>query len=275
MSEIAGSVQVLLRIAPSLIHRHLHNGNSCLIMACDMGHVAIVRLLLAAGGRRLLSVAMTDGMTCLHAACYRGYSEVAVLLLDAEGGNELLHRADRAGKTCLHSACHSGDPALLRLLLARGGDALLHRADASGNTCLMSACMFCPLDSVKLLVQAGGPLLASRHGANCSMTTPLNLAISSGRQDVADYLMSVPGMSPPDPVDVVLGRVIAPVIRRGMHSWQDMESLNSVVQDPSDGALDAMLQSLVDSAGGSGDDEARAEAALAAAVAVARTGRRP
>jgi len=87
-------------------------------LAAREGHVAPVRLLLAAGADlRLLNGLM--GATAAHEAAYAGHAEVLEILV-TQGALALDARGAYNGMTALHDAVWQGHPAAVRVLLEAG-----------------------------------------------------------------------------------------------------------------------------------------------------------
>ena len=92
-----------------------HDLQTPLWIACDVGQVDALRLLLEKGAD--VNQADKDGTTPLHLACFKGHVDVARLLL--EKGAEV-DRAEKQGATPLFIACQEGHVDAARLLLERG-----------------------------------------------------------------------------------------------------------------------------------------------------------
>ena len=90
-----------------------------LYIACQEGHVGIVRLLLEAGGCDT-NKARDDGATPLYIACVEGHVDVVRLLLEA-GGCDANKAIDDGGATPLGAALANGQDSCVELLLAAPG----------------------------------------------------------------------------------------------------------------------------------------------------------
>ncbi|PGH27031.1 hypothetical protein AJ80_01216 [Polytolypa hystricis UAMH7299] len=160
--------------------------NSSLHMACLLGNVKMMELLLSRGadvnykaerGTRPLMKAMwsgraatlkclldhgadvnaTDnrGYTPLHTASYYGYTTAAELLIEA--GADLDAR-DKHGSTPLHTAACLGHAKLAALLIESGAD--LKILNKSGETILETAVLYGHTDITALLIEAGADINA-------------------------------------------------------------------------------------------------------------------
>lgn len=108
----------------------------------------IVQVLSFLDGRASVNCRGKSGQSPLHAAAYRGHTEVAKFLLDCSAS---LVSADRAGRTPLHYACIKGQTDCAILFLLRGergvllsgnkldGCAALHYAALSGHVEILKA----------------------------------------------------------------------------------------------------------------------------------------
>lgn len=88
-------------------------------LACELGHVGVVRVLLKKGAQ--VSSRTLFGLTPLHVACERGLAEVVRVLLQhgASLGGGRISRVE----TPLHIACWQGNTDVVKLLLQSGADA--------------------------------------------------------------------------------------------------------------------------------------------------------
>lgn len=103
------------------------DGATALILACQHGHVEVVRLLAGAGADGDLP--KLDGRTALSVAAQRGHLEVVRCLCDL--GVDL-NKPQRTGATPLHAAAHGGHADVARLLCSRKADR--DRVDKDGWT---------------------------------------------------------------------------------------------------------------------------------------------
>ena len=104
------------------------NGGTCLLMASQAGHAAVVRELVRAGPPALLlRPRESDGSTCLHMACLDGHAEVVRVLVGAgAAGQQLAATPRRDGTTPLQLARtegHADAAAAVLAALALGGGA--------------------------------------------------------------------------------------------------------------------------------------------------------
>ena len=91
------------------------DGKTFLFVACEHGHVDLVRLLLDKGAE--VDRATDDGTTPLIVACEHDHVDAVGLLLDK---GEDVNRARKDGQTPLFAACEKGHVDAARLLLERG-----------------------------------------------------------------------------------------------------------------------------------------------------------
>jgi ankyrin repeat protein len=121
-----------------------------------------------------------DGTSPLHKASYKGNVEIVTLLLNASAD---VNKADVSGQTPLYQAVENNNKEIVRLLLVAKADA--NKATIrTGNTPLIIAILNSPKDIVKLLLNAG----ADVNKASNKDWTPLSVAISEDREDIAELL---------------------------------------------------------------------------------------
>jgi len=164
------------------------DGDTPLIVACNMTDEYLVRCLLAAGCR--VDAAGYEDNTALHRAAERGSVRLVQLLIDHADADLAL--TNSAGNTPLMVACENGHVDVARSLLERSVDcrphsAPLHCGNGDGKTCLHLAALSGPVELVDLLLQAGVLAYSADSGGN----TALVLAIRSRNFDFASRLLQV------------------------------------------------------------------------------------
>ncbi|XP_048062181.1 ankyrin repeat domain-containing protein 6b isoform X2 [Megalobrama amblycephala] len=128
------------------------NGRTPLHLAAYKGHIAVVRILLAAGCD--LDIQDDGDQTALHRAAVVGNTDVISALIQ-EGC--ALDRQDKAGNTALHLACQNGHAQSSKVLLLGGS-----RPDSKnnvGDTCLHVSARYNHVSVIRALL-----------GAICSVT---------------------------------------------------------------------------------------------------------
>ncbi|XP_043075078.1 ankyrin repeat domain-containing protein 6b isoform X6 [Puntigrus tetrazona] len=126
------------------------NGRTPLHLAAYKGHIAVVRILLAAGCD--LDVQDDGDQTALHRAAVVGNADVISALVQ-EGC--ALDRQDKDGNTALHEAAWHGFSQSVKLLVKAGAN--VHAKNKAGNTALHLACQNGHAQSSKVLLLGGSP----------------------------------------------------------------------------------------------------------------------
>ncbi|XP_042633272.1 ankyrin repeat domain-containing protein 6b [Cyprinus carpio] len=124
------------------------NGRTPLHLAAYKGHIAVVRILLAAGCD--LDIQDDGDQTALHRAAVVGNADVISALIQ-EGC--ALDRQDKDGNTALHEAAWHGFSQSVKLLVKAGAN--VHAKNKAGNTALHLACQNGHAQSSKVLLLAG------------------------------------------------------------------------------------------------------------------------
>lgn len=123
------------------IEPDVDRGDSCLIIACKLGHVKIAEICLRYGAKN--DPHPSYGQTALQAAVSEGQLVAAKLLLDtaARSGQdvEITNHTDHQGNTSLHKAASRKDLFLMQLLLRHGADTSL--LNSHGQTVVHSVVM--------------------------------------------------------------------------------------------------------------------------------------
>ncbi|XP_051511297.1 ankyrin repeat domain-containing protein 6-like isoform X2 [Myxocyprinus asiaticus] len=124
------------------------NGRTPLHLAAYKGHVAVVRILLAAGCD--LDIQDDGDQTALQRAAVVGNTDVISALIQ-EGC--ALDRQDKNGNTALHEAAWHGFSQSLKLLVKAGAN--VHTKNKAGNTALHLTCQNGHAQSSKVLLLGG------------------------------------------------------------------------------------------------------------------------
>jgi len=189
------NVQLLLKGGARIMDTNKH-GASCLYVACQAGHLKVVRFLAERGGLALLLLKNTDmGATCLYSAAENGHLAVVRFCCEA-GGPELLYQAAKNGTSCLWIAAARGHTEVVQYLAKQGGQQLIEMVETKhGASCLYAAAENGHLDAVKMLCAMGGrdlvDIKSKDSGWLWSNNTPLAIAKKKGHVHVVAFLKSI------------------------------------------------------------------------------------
>uniref|UniRef100_M4C2G8 Uncharacterized protein n=1 Tax=Hyaloperonospora arabidopsidis (strain Emoy2) TaxID=559515 RepID=M4C2G8_HYAAE len=150
----------------------------CLYVACRIGHVYAVQLILF--NYADANTAMVDGSSCLLIAARLGQSEIVALLME-EGAD--VNKANDAGVTSLIAACRNGCVGIVKMLLDAGAKVSI--CSKRGTYPLHAAIVSQNIEIVSILVE---------HGANVNVMTasgitPLHFAAKLGSLAISEYLL--------------------------------------------------------------------------------------
>jgi ankyrin repeat protein len=154
-------------------------GHPVLGAAVEVGHAAVVELLLRTVSPELLNERNVDGMSALHIAVKHYKPDLVGMLLDAGADANVVGGQD--GQTTPLQLCD--DASIARLLLAKGAD--LHVANAQGEDALMLACGRGDGEMAALLVECQADVTA----VNKSRLTALLIACEEEHFDLVPVLM--------------------------------------------------------------------------------------
>ena len=133
--------------------------NERMYNASGIGRLTDVEKLIEAGGD-IHFINKNDGTTCLSIACKLGHINIVVILLSH---GAIVNHIDKIGGTPLFHATVIGNEPLISLLLEKG--AIVDAATDEGLTALYIASMFDYIDVVKRLLLAGAnPLYRNKNG---------------------------------------------------------------------------------------------------------------
>ncbi|XP_026101792.1 ankyrin repeat domain-containing protein 6b isoform X6 [Carassius auratus] len=138
------------------------NGRTPLHLAAYKGHIAVVRILLAAGCD--LDIQDDGDQTALHRAAVVGNTDVISALIQ-EGC--ALDRQDKAGNTALHLACQNGHAQSSKVLLLAGS-----RPDSKnsvGDTCLHVSARYNHLTVIRALLSAICSVTERNHAGDTAL----------------------------------------------------------------------------------------------------------
>jgi ankyrin repeat protein len=162
-------------------------GDRAIDVACRMGHLQMVKLLVAAGVR--IDPQDSDEIGALAEAAVGGHLQVVKYLVEEAGADE--GRTDGDGKTPLIWAADEGHVEVVEYLLGRPAtDVNAKTTDKVGA--LTFACCRGHLEVVKLLVEAG-----ARVDAGASPSNKLGALVSAafgGNVQVVKYLLGRTGV---------------------------------------------------------------------------------
>ncbi|KAF5895516.1 serine/threonine-protein phosphatase 6 regulatory ankyrin repeat subunit B-like, partial [Clarias magur] len=223
-------LQEMLNNVPSsclqtAINKQDKTGRSPLLLAAELGHMEVVRLLLKRNAR--VDVFDEEGKSALHLAAERGHEEIAHILLSYKA---FVNAKTKLGLTPLHLSAQTGSYHLVQLLInthKAPTDALnlskqtpLHLAAISGN-----------LDICNSLVNLEADIKAKDiHGQ-----TPLHLAAENDHSDIVKLflhhkpeLATMPNMEGATCINIAAAKGSLTVIRELLKlSQEDATTLNN------------------------------------------------
>lgn len=175
----------------------LSNGETSLALACSIGHLELVNLLLNYHTDNNYKLMNSDN-TLMHFACRGGNRAVAERIYAHLSSSfplirlGLVSRKNNEGQTPLFLAARAGRTECLRYMIDRGET--VNTQDSVGRTPLHAACDSSSeviLPVIRLLVESG----ASLNATESSGYTPVHLACSTAPLSTIRYLASVDGVN--------------------------------------------------------------------------------
>jgi ankyrin repeat protein len=193
------------------------DGATPLILACDKGHLGVLRMLVHHLGKQELEATDKEGLTALHYAALCGNEECVSFLLgqgaqansrDKDGttpsilacekghmgvvrlllqhmGKQALQETDNEGKAALHYAAEYGHEETVSFLLLQGAQA--NSKDENGATPFMMACEYGEIDVMKVLLQHVGP--EALQETDDKGRTAIHFAAYRGHEDIVTFLL--------------------------------------------------------------------------------------
>jgi hypothetical protein len=179
------AITSLLALPSTEVNRRGPRGATALAVACEEGHVAVIKELLNHTALDL-SVADDGGATALFRACERGRAEAANLLL-RDSRTDL-----EASYPCFWAACYRGHEEVVRLFLELPS-MNPNRPERNGIRPLGAACLAGREGVVALLLRhpMTWPDAPTRGGV-----TPLWTACAMGKVKIAEMLLKHPWADP-------------------------------------------------------------------------------
>jgi ankyrin repeat protein len=158
------------------------DGRTPLLLACEKGHVGVVRVLMEHSEGQALFEPDRQGRTPLQLAAYWGHEEVVNLLLS---NGDQVNVKDPDGTTALLWACEEGHLGVVRVLVEHLGKRALRQTDEEGRTALHLAAYWGHAGAVTFLLTKGAPAF-TKDSFGC---TAFLLACCKGHLDVVRVLL--------------------------------------------------------------------------------------
>ncbi|CAC5410652.1 unnamed protein product [Mytilus coruscus] len=178
-------VEYFIVKSPNHIEVKDKEGRSPFYVACEKGHIAVVRHLMKY--HEDINAENRDKTTALSATCLNGHTELAQLLLHNKAD---INISNKLNQDTLHFACLNGNVKLVKLLLFGEYNVDISNRDTVGQTALHAACKKGHTETVKALMEFGSDVNKKDKNGR----TPLYLACEYGCYDTAkliiDYISS-------------------------------------------------------------------------------------
>ncbi|KAK7501623.1 hypothetical protein BaRGS_00007054 [Batillaria attramentaria] len=166
-------------------------GATALWCAAGAGHFGVVRCLIEHGAD--VNHPTLTNSTPLRAACFDGRLDIVRFLVEHKAD---LTIANKYNNTCLMISCYKGHREVVTFLLEKGAD-----PDCKahcGATALHFSSECGHLDIVKELIRFGASMLKNDHNM-----TPLTIAAECGKEEVVEYLISLPDCTREEKIDAL------------------------------------------------------------------------
>ncbi|VDI47763.1 Hypothetical predicted protein [Mytilus galloprovincialis] len=170
-------------------------GRSPFYVACEKGHIAVVRYLMRYNED--IDAKNMDNTTALSATCLNGHTEVAQLLLNNKAD---INITNNLNQDTLYFACFNGNVKLVNLLLFGEFKVDITNRDTFGHTALHTASQKGHTETVKILIEFGMNI----NQKNKKSMTPLFLACRHNCHDTVKYLLDLSGQALNSRVDTTI-----------------------------------------------------------------------
>ena len=165
------------------------NGSNCLLWACKVGSIGIVRYLIT---ERHCDTTVTNpqGQNCLHIACQQSCIDIVKFLVSGNYCNP--NSKDKDGQNSLHTAycCIKNNFHMVEYLISVAAPSCcvkVDEKDKNGSNCLLWACKVGSIGIVRYLITERhcDTTVTNPQGQNC-----LHIACQEGRIDIVKLLVS-------------------------------------------------------------------------------------
>ncbi|VDI56057.1 26S proteasome non-ATPase regulatory subunit 10 [Mytilus galloprovincialis] len=173
-------VEYFIVKSPNQIEFKDKEGRSSFYVACEKGHIAVVRCLMKYN--QDINSENLDKTSALSATCLNGHTEVAKLLLDNKAD---INFTNKFNQDTLYFACLNGNVKLVKLLLFGDYEVDITNIDTFGQTALHAACQNGHTETVKTLIVFG--MDVNQKNEICK--TPLYLACEHGCYDTVKLII--------------------------------------------------------------------------------------
>ena len=174
------AVQFLLDLEIADIDYHNEDGNTAIMVACELGNIDIVHSLLSAGAN--VDLQNNDGWTALMKASQNNHSTIIHVMLEEANANP--HLQNRKGSNALMVAAFAGCLEAVELFIIKGVDYTHQKKD--GVTAFMLACQKGHIEIAELLLtHEVNPNFTNKEGTNAFI-----LACNSGHTPIVEFLLT-------------------------------------------------------------------------------------
>ena len=179
-------------------------GSTPLMITCSNGHMNVATYLVKHGAN--IHLQDEDGDTCLHLAAEKGHVEVVskLLALGEKENPDYVNARNNSGTSPLMLTCSNGHMNVATYLVEHGAN--IHLQDEDGDTCLNYAAQMGHVEVVSKLLALG-----AKETQNCQRLTPLLVASNHCKIEMLEYFIKRPECTKEQRIDALelLGATIA------------------------------------------------------------------